>query len=209
MFESVITNNIHRILPKLVKPAMNFYLAGGTGLALQLGHRKSVDLDFFSSNKFNPEDLINQIHPDRIIDLRENTLHCLYQGVRLTFLFYPIPLIESQINWQNISVAHTKDILAEKFKTVSQRGSKKDFCDLYAIFIERYTLKEGCSFFLQRFINTGINNYTVLKSLTYFHDADNEPDPVWITDDYSTEWKDIKQFFISNIKLFKKYLLDE
>lgn len=209
MFNTVVTGSIHKILPKLVTPAMNFYLAGGTGLALQLGHRQSVDLDFFSWDKFIPEDLVNQIQPEKIIDLRENTLHCIYKDVRLTFLYYPIPLIESQLNWQNLSVAHVKDILAEKFKTVSQRGSKKDFCDLYAIFFKRYTIKEGCSFFLQRFNNSGINNYTVLKSLTYFNDANHDPDPIWITEDYSTEWDDIKQFFIFNIKLFKKHLLDE
>ena len=209
MFESVIADNIHSLLPDLEKPAKSFYLAGGTALALQLGHRKAIDLDFFSMDKFDSEDLINLIKPKKIVESRKNTLHCHHQGVRLSFLYYPIPLISPLIYWHHLAVAHAKDILAKKFKTVSQRGAKKDFCDLYALFFERYTIKEGCSFFLQRFNNTGINNYSVLKSLTYFNDADHEPDPIWITDDYSTEWENIKQFFVSNIKLFKKYLLDE
>lgn len=65
MFESVIADNIHSFLPDLEKPAKNFYLARGTALALQLGHRKSIDLDFFSMDKFDSEDLINLIKPKK------------------------------------------------------------------------------------------------------------------------------------------------
>ncbi len=150
MFDSVIADNIHQIWPKLVKPAKNFYLAGGIGLALQLGHRKSIYLGFFSADEFTAADLVNQIHPEKIIDLRENTLHCLYQGVRLTFLHYAIPLIEAQIDWHNISVAHAKDILAEKFKLYHNEERKRIFA-IYRSILRKIHHKTGLFIFLKAF----------------------------------------------------------
>jgi hypothetical protein len=100
-----------------------------------------------------------------------------------------------------------KDVVAEKFKTISQRGAKKDFCDLYAVFQEHVTIQEGCQLFLKRFQDTGINVYAVLKSLTYFVDADNDPDPIWLTQKYSTDWGTVKDFFIQNARLLKQYLI--
>ncbi len=204
---NAITTEMKELLPELDTLKNQFYLAGGTALALQIGHRLSVDLDFFSTVEFDPEEILKKLKPSAIISIHKNTLHCILNNVRLTFLYYPLPLVYQTIVWNQISLAHFNDITAEKFKTVSQRGAKKDFCDLYAVFQTRMTIESGCRFFQERFKNSGINFYSVLKSLTYFIDAENDPEPVWLEVPYATEWLKIKTFFIGNAETFKKFLI--
>lgn len=113
------------------------------------------------------------------------------------------------MNFEGINVADWRDIVAEKFKTIAQRGSKKDFYDLFEVFyLGKITIKKAVKIFKKRFQNTGINFYHVLKSLTYFEDAEVEPDPVYIKDTMPL-WETVKEFFIHNIQEFYKEMLAE
>jgi predicted nucleotidyltransferase component of viral defense system len=133
MFEEILSSQAINIIESLSPHVDTFYLAGGTGLALQLGHRKSHDLDFFSDHIFNSDSILARISADKVFFTESGTVHCELRGIRISFLYYNVPLIQPPLPWRGIKIAHYKDIVVEKVKTISQRGSKKDFIDLYAI----------------------------------------------------------------------------
>jgi len=207
IFDNVIDQRIQSVLPALGKYIDSFYLGGGTGLALQIGHRKSEDLDFFNAQEFDENLTAREIAGFQSIQQYRGTVHGLLNGVRLSFLYYPVPLVEKTYLWNGIKIASVADLIGEKFKTVSQRGAKKDFCDLFSVFQTGISIQQGCRYFKQRFITTGIQFYTVLKGLCYFEDAESDPEPVWLHPAFSTNWEDIKSFFIKHIKEFEKELL--
>ena len=142
MFDNALTNisrNLLRDFNTELK-RFGFYLAGGSSLTLQLGHRISEDLDFFTAQNFQPEVLSRYLETKTQYQetlVSQGTLYCTLRGVKLSFIYYPIPLIFSPIEFEDIMIADWRDILAEKFKTLSQRGSRKDFYDLYACFTSK------------------------------------------------------------------------
>ncbi len=208
MFEEVLPENALKIINKLAANLDDFYLAGGTGLALQLGHRKSADLDFFSSKMFNTEFLLKTIQPDKTLLVREGTIHCELNKVKLSFLFYNQPLVYPVINWRKIELADWRDIVAEKFKAISQRGTKKDFYDLYAAIQLKLSIEEACLAFKKRFGSSDINMYHVLKSMIFFEDAEDEPSPIIVIKGKEWQWDNIKKFFMANLREFEKHLQD-
>jgi hypothetical protein len=184
-----------------------FYLAGGTGLALQLGHRVSEDLDFFTVVEFDPASLARRLeqrpgYSETLVS--KGTLYCRLAGVKLSFLHYPVPLKHPTVEDISVRVADWRDILAEKFKTLSQRGSRRDFYDVHACFTVRtLSVAEAIGIFKGRFAGTGINYQHVLKSLTWFGDADAEPDPRLLI---RAEWAEVKRFFESHAAEFLRHL---
>ena len=207
MQNQVLPAHTKSLLEHIAGKINQFYLAGGTGLALQLGHRISEDLDFFSEQTFEIEDLVSLVVPDKIISIRPGTLNCVKEGVKLSFLFYEIPLCFQAHSWEGVNVATWQDIVAEKIKIISQRGAKKDFWDVYAVIKLCASLELVSELFLKRFEDSRINLYHVLKSLVYFADAENEPDPVLLPEMKSTNWPQVKHFFEKNVKNFEKALL--
>ena len=155
MFEEVLSADAIKAVKSLAPRVGDFYLAGGTALALQLRHRKSDDLDFFSTRPFNTDVLLATIQATRVFFTSQGTIHCEVEGIRVSFLYYEVPLIAAPAVWRGIKVAHWRDIGAEKIKTISQRGAKKDFCDLYAIIKLRASIREVCSVFKTRFKGSG------------------------------------------------------
>jgi len=131
MFENVVSQGMLKVIDTISPFLKDFYLAGGTGLAIQLGHRISIDLDFFSPIQFETETLLYKISPNKVIAVRNGTIHCEREGIKLSFLFYKETLVYPIIIWRGLNMADWRDITAEKFKAISQRGSRKDFYDLY------------------------------------------------------------------------------
>jgi hypothetical protein len=207
MFEQALSSTAIEVVRHIKDGIRGFYLSGGTGLALHLGHRRSEDLDFFSRGKFDVHEISDYIKPEKISIIRSHTLHCVKNGVKLTFLFNDIDLVFPTILWNRIKVAAWEDIVSDKLKTISQRGAKKDFYDLYAAIIIKSTIPDICDYFLRRFGHTGINLYHVLKSLVYFKDAEEDPEPVLMVKDDRWEWRNVKKFFEGNIKEFEEYLI--
>ncbi len=207
MFENVLPENTVEVIDTLLPEINDFYLAGGTGLAIQIGHRKSADLDFFTTEVFNTDFLLDNLQPDKTLLVKEGTIHCELRGIKLSFLFYSQPLIYTAINWRNLSLADWRDITAEKFKTIAQRGSQKDFYDLFAVLQLKLPIDEACKIFKKRFSSANMNMYHVLKSLTFFEEADEEPSPVLLMKEQEWQWEKVKEFFEDNIKQFEKYLI--
>jgi len=186
---------------------LSFYLAGGTGLALQLGHRVSEDLDFFSAADFDPALLVGDLEGRRDYSetlISKGTLYCRLAGVKLSFLHYPVPLRHPTLGYLAIKVADWRDILAEKFKTVSQHGSRRDFYDIYAcLTLRKLTVAGAAAILKERFAGTGINYMHVAKSLTWFADAEAEPEPRLLM---PADWGAVKRFFDTRSAEFALYL---
>jgi len=187
-----------------------FYLAGGSGLALQLGHRRSLDLDFLTPENFQPIVLSKHLEDNYKYNetlISKGTLYCELNNVKVSFPHYNVPLIFPKLKFKKIHVTDWRDIMAEKFKTLSQRGSRKDFYDIYFCFkLKKISIQEGVGFLKRRFKGAKVNYYHILKSSVYFEDADNEPE---IDALLQIDWRDVKNFFVKNIKIFEKHLLEE
>jgi len=180
-----------------------FYLAGGTGLALQIGHRKSFDLDFFTGKEFSPDELsavIKKYHLSAEGEMRSHgTLYCILEGVRASFIFYDCPLIFPQISFESIVIADWRDIVTEKLRTVGDRGQKKDFYDLY-FGVQKLGIDTIIESAYKKF-GKNINFFHLIKGLTYFEDAEKNPDPLLL--DKSVSWNEVKKFFMAHFQNFE------
>jgi predicted nucleotidyltransferase component of viral defense system len=160
-------------------PALNsFDLVGGTALALQLGHRFSVDLDLFTTESFDKEDLFEQLRTsfDLIVERESKTIYITYiNEVKVDFVRVPYPKLFPVQIVENVRMLDIRDIAPMKLNAVAQRGNKKDFYDIYFL-LKIMSLQDILSFYEQKFKNHTL--FHVIKSLTYFEDAEKFPDPM-------------------------------
>lgn len=172
----------------------NFYLAGGTGLALQFGHRLSLDLDFFASENFNEDRLlegVQNIDGFALASKAPSTLHASIQQTKVSFLGYPYPVLFPQAQFMDVAIADPRDIACMKVSAVASRGTKRDFVDL-CVCARRYGLAEILQMFGEKFAKTNYSRIHILKSLSYFIDAEKDPMPQMLA---PLDWNEIKQFF--------------
>jgi len=177
----------------------NFYLSGGTALSLQIGHRESEDLDFFSQESFDPSRL--QVELEKLgklenLELATGTLNTYLEGAKLQFLAYPYHLLENVYDWQSINLSSISDIACTKLQTISMRGSKKDFIDLFFI-LQDYSLEDLFKKLAKKYFSSDFNQAHILKSLVYFEDAEKQPMPRM---HMQIEWKEIKARIIKEVK---------
>ncbi len=176
-----------------------FYLAGGTSLALQIGHRRSIDFDFFSNDDFSNREIIEFLRNFGNFELfseSDNTIVGVLNDVRISFFKYIYPLVNTPHKHFILSIADKFDIALMKLEAISGRGSKKDFIDLYFLLrhfsiseiLEKYELKYGIEV---------SNHYHLHKSMVYFDDAERQPMPEMLE---KVSWPDIKNHLISKFK---------
>ncbi len=176
-----------------------YYLAGGTACALHLGHRLSYDLDFFSLKPLEPHSLLNILKPLGNLEITQNdigTFNGLLNETKISFFIYPYPSIEPAVLYHQTPIASIKDLACMKLESVSSRGVKRDFVDLYYI-AKVYSLESMFEWFNQKYIHQNISLSHVMKSLVYFNDAEDNPEPMMHDSAYS--WDQIKQYFIDSI----------
>jgi len=209
MFDNVLPEESSTLLRDLNGwlVSYGFHLAGGTGLALQLGHRVSEDLDFFTTTEFEPASvaaLLQQRPGYEETAVARGTLHCRLGKVKLSFLHYPVPLRQPTHEHLAVVVADWSDVLAEKFKTLSQRGARRDFYDIYAcIALKQLSVPGAVAVFKDRFAGTGVNYQHIAKSLVWFEDADAQPDPRLLM---PANWPQVRRFFQSRAAEFAQAL---
>ena len=156
-----------------------FYLAGGTALALQRGHRLSVDLDLFSESDFASSivrDRLRGLDGLRNLELAPGTLHLELRGVKVSFLHYPYPLLFPLVDFDGLAVADPRDIACMKLDALASRGTRRDFVDLHLL-AEAYTLPQIVEWFATKYAAVSFNRTHLFKALTYFADAEQEPMP--------------------------------
>ncbi len=178
-------------------PATDFYLAGGTALALHLGHRRSVDLDFFSSGPFENEGLLLLLRRIGEFQIRRDdpgTVTGQLEGVQVSFIQYGYPMLDSPTKPDfGPLVAGVRDIAGMKLSAIMSRGSRRDFVDLYAVCQDGYGLDEVYGWFREKYRGIAYEPYHVAKSLVYFVEAEEERMPVML---WPCGWDEVKAFFI-------------
>jgi hypothetical protein len=173
----------------------NFYLAGGTALALRLGHRISVDLDFFSEAEFDEGWLIGELSSVGTLEILQKSRRSItgtLDGVKFSFLGYPYPTLKRGEVWNGINIASVQDIACMKLDALSSRGTKRDFIDVYFI-AQQIPLIEQLRLFEQKYSVVRYNLLHVKKSLVYFEDAESDPLPGMIL---LVTWQEVKEFFV-------------
>ncbi|MBI4669372.1 MAG: nucleotidyl transferase AbiEii/AbiGii toxin family protein [Elusimicrobia bacterium] len=195
-----ITPNVQKAVAVLNKmPQLEeFYLAGGTALALQLGHRISVDLDFFSSanilNDKKRQNLKQSLQLNANFKIRQEetgTLHITVGKAFVSFLYYNYALLKPAKSWQAIRIASIEDIALMKIGAVIGRGAKKDFIDLYAV-CKKISLPALLNLADKKFPNTADFALQAAKALVYFDDAEKDPMPQLLK---PLEWNQVKRYF--------------
>jgi len=169
----------------------DLYLVGGTALALQIGHRESIDIDLFGQHQMDKFSLSQKLSLlGKVVEIGSSPSIQIYfvDNVKIDIVKYPYPLIRPiQIN-KGIRMASLPDIAAMKIAAITQRGSKKDFIDLYCL-LKHFTLEEILEFYNQK-ISDG-NSWLALRSLTFFDDAEQQAAPKLHV---SFTWDEIKLF---------------
>jgi hypothetical protein len=156
-----------------------FYLAGGTGLALQLGHRQSVDFDFFAPAPVSAAAVVEQCRQWGTFALESqsrHTVHGTVACVRVSFISYWEQLLDPVVPFGQVRLAAPRDIACMKLDAIASRGSKKDFVDLHFL-LRAYSLADLLRAYQERTQGQGLPAYQLLKALVYFADADPDPLP--------------------------------
>lgn len=172
----------------------DFYLAGGTAVYYYLLHRNSIDLDFFTNKNVDLRNFVNYFRTNELKLISQDTMHAIVNRVKVSLFFYPYPLLKPLINLELIKIASLEDILCMKISAIISRGSRKDFIDTFFIMKD---LKISASKVIEMF-KKKYGNYeeiVIKKSLTFFEDADNEPEIPTLK---KVKWDEIKNFFIKN-----------
>ena len=205
MYEEILKQKTKLVFNKIVKIKTigSFYLAGGTALALQFGHRESIDLDWFSKKSFSTKLLkkeLSKLGNLRIDSEEEGTLNCSLDNVKLSFFEYPYRILFPLIGYEGIKIADFKDIACMKLDAISSRGSKKDFVDLYFLLKEK-SLEDFLIFFNKKYKGIEYNKLHLLKSLVYFKEAEADPMPKMIKE---INWEKIKENILKKVKNINK-----
>ncbi len=172
----------------------SFYLAGGTALALQFGHRISRDLDFFNDLNFDVDKIIDElkeINKLSVVSKSKETLHLIISGIKVSFLGYHYPILFPFEFFLGMSIADPRDIGCMKISAIAGRGAKRDFVDLYTISKE-YGLPYLINLFKIKYAEIDFNLVHAFKSLTYFKDAENEPMPQMLS---PVSWNQVAEYF--------------
>lgn len=189
------TQTIQPELLELLKKIMSssvfegFNLVGGTSLALQIGHRFSVDIDMFGIREIDEFEFVNELSnfgKVNIIKKSKNVLILSVNDIKVDFVNYKYPLLQEITIIETIRLASDKDIAAMKLNAIAGRGSRKDFIDLHFL-LQKYSLKEMISFYNIKYSDG--SEFMVLKSLTYFEDAESEEIPVLFQ---KLDWNEVK-----------------
>ncbi len=175
-----------------------FVLVDGTALALLLGHRKSEDIDLFTTEGFNSQhlaDKINTTHTVQRIYHEENTIRAFINDIKIELIAHQYEMIEDMINVDGIRIASLKDLAAMKLNAIAGRGLKKDFWDIGSL-LERYTLSEMIGYYLQKYPNA--DQWHLLRSLSYFENAETDKTPIINLTDIT--WEQVKKHIKAEMK---------
>ena len=186
-----------------------WYLAGGTALALQAGHRQSLDLDFFLPQvEFSDMLLERQLFAsgEWSTSFRENsTIYGILRGAKVSFIAYPFfQPSPRRKRFGYVDMLYPKDIAAMKIIAISQRGRKRDFVDLYWYAKNKEALFEVILRATNQYPGQADNLNHILRSLVYFEDAEREPMPKLY---FRATWKEIKKYFRREVPRITKEFL--
>lgn len=209
MFSGTLSLHAQKTLALLGKQDFlkSAYLAGGSSLALQLGHRRSIDFDFFTNKEFesiNIKKKLQLIGKYKVKNETPKTMVGEFNKVKFSLFYYPYQLVDKTKMFVGINLSNIKDIAAMKLAAITDRGTKKDYIDLYFLAKNKFSFEKMFSFYDKKYKIFESNKLTLLKALQYFEDANGSDMPEMIE---KINWEEVKEFFRKEvIKLADKYL---
>ena len=171
-------------------------LVGGTALALQLGHRKSIDLDFFGTVDCEAEYLRESIAGIASLTILKESPHIhiyIVDGIKVDIVNYKYPWLDDVVLEQGLRLASVSDIAAMKITAIIGRGTKKDFIDI-AFLLHHFSLEEILHFYAAKYNDSSV--FLAMKSLAYFDDAETDPMPDMFV---NQSWQQVKAYILSKI----------
>jgi len=210
------------IIPAQTKKAFDFlssqswlkdsgwYLAGGTALAMQAEHRKSYDLDFFSTErKFDTKQVLGKLLGDSGWETNvdeENTIYGVLFGAKVSFIAYPFFVPDAEfIKYGAINVLAARDVAVMKIIAISQRGRKRDFFDLYWCAKNIEPLEDIIKRLKKQYPGVAHDYHHILNSMDYFEDAKDDPEPEL---NFKANWSEVKNYFQTEIPAITKKIMD-
>ena len=197
VYAEVMPRDQQELLPRIGPTAsmQGFYPGGGTAVAIHLGHRRSLDLDWFTEREIaDPMSLAAALRAGgveiAVESVSEGTLHASSDTVRLSFLQYRYPLLRPIFDWSEFrcSLASLEDLACMKLSALAGRGARKGFINLYALGRSRFSLREMLALYREKYETRDTAH--VVYSLTYFDDADREDMPEMLWD---LKWPHVKR----------------
>jgi len=193
-----VNNELLELLNHLMREEKlkDFVLVGGTALALQVGHRISIDIDLFGHSDIDQPTILatlNDYGTVQLLKKSENILILSLNGIKVDLVNYKYPWIGNLNIVENIRFASLSDIAAMKLNAIAGRGSVKDFIDIFAL-LNIFSLREMLNFYNEKYQDG--SEFMVIKSLTFFDDADKEVLPYLFID---TSWAEMKHQILAEI----------
>ena len=200
--QTILPNTLELLKRLSAQPEMQeMRLVGGTSLALQYGHRQSVDLDFFGKYTVSQEEILAMIERIGHYKLRNRTgniLQIIVEGIMVDIVDYSrYQWIDKPVCFEGMTLASPKDIAAMKINAIEGRGSRKDFIDIYQL-LQHFSLEELLSSYSQKYPNYSL--FRALLSLTYFDDAESEAMPKMFI---PTPWEEMKSEIIQAVRRYQ------
>lgn len=202
-FQTVESNTLELLKQLQAFPVLKeTRLVGGTALALQYGHRMSVDLDLFGHIQSTPDQIIDTLRCVGEIEILNKTSHIIQmviKGIKVDVVNYEwYDWIDDPVCEDGVVLASPKDIAALKVNAIVGRGTKKDFIDLFVL-LQHYTMTEIMTYYKQKYPD--YSEYRAVLSMTYFADAEQQSMPKMFIED---TWETIKKYIINEIKTYTK-----
>jgi len=193
-----VNNELLELLNHLMREEKlkDFVLVGGTALALQVGHRISIDIDLFGHSDIDQPTILatlNDYGTVQLLKKSENILILSLNGIKVDLVNYKYPWIGNLNIVENIRFASLSDIAAMKLNAIAGRASVKDFIDIFAL-LKIFSLREMLNFYNEKYQDG--SEFMVIKSLTFFDDADKEVLPYLFID---TSWAEMKHQILAEI----------
>lgn len=203
--QTVLPNTLELLRTLMQMPELdNTRLVGGTSLALQYGHRRSVDLDFFGEISVDLDELTEALK-DRVehvvVGGHSRSIKAYFlNGVKVDVVNYDYAWIDSPVIEEGLRLASPKDIAAMKVNAVIGRGTKKDFIDIFFL-LQHYSFSDLLKLYLQKYPDG--SEYRALLSMAYFGDADQQPMPFMFD---GVGWETIKQSIRREVEAYNESL---
>lgn len=202
MFYNILDKKRLGILPLFRNFKDTFYLAGGTSLALHLGHRDSVDFDFFCEENINTKELFERLREifagHKLLKIQDepNTLTLLIdESVKISFFTYKYKLIDKTVSDENLTYASIQDIACMKLSAITGRANNKDYIDLYFI-LKLFSLSSLLIKSSEK--HPELDRNLILKSLVYFEDIAEEK--IIFKNNNDVDFEDVKQKLKNEVK---------
>lgn len=198
MHKEILNKDQIDLLPLLKEFKREFYLVGGTAIALYLGHRRSIDFDLFKPKGFNAKKIITRVEvhqlPYKVTRNVSEQLNLIVAGVNFTFFEYPFP-VKPVVNFEDITrLPSLLDLAAMKAYALGRRSKWKDYVDLYFILKNQYSIPE-IALRANEIFGQLFSEKLFRAQLAYFKDIDYTEAVEYLVEPVSDE--EIKDFLLN------------